>query len=570
MRGDTMDGRPFGRYELLELLGSGEMGEVWRAFDNDTTRTVAVKILYAHLGGDQTFVQQFRREAQAVAKLYDPHIIPIHNYGEIDGRLYVDMRLIEGRGLDSLIAEGPLEPGRAVRIVEQVASALTVAHDAGLVHRDVKPANVLLGRNDFAYLKDFAIMHAAEGTRFGKAGMTLGTWAYMAPELFDSDAADARADIYALTCVLHECLTGKPPYAGHTLDELSDAHRSDPVPRPSFAVAAVPQGFDVVIATGMAKDPAQRYQSALDLAHSSRAALPLSAPPPPAAAPPPTIPTYQPVYTEPAPVYNASPTQRAPIPSYPPPAPPSSPPAQPRRRTPLVIAGAILAVTAVLAGALIFVATRGDSSQAPTATSAATPTTSSSPTSAAPAALNLDALLLGPAEVDAVMGATGLAVQSSASEPDDGTVVTPPQCHAVTYITGTIEYGTSAYIDMRWQMLGNDSNASVVQAVTDFGTPDQASSFVAAMTQTWQSCRNTSAVSNDRATGLDTTWLVGDVVAGPQAVTATMTLDFLPGFVCQHTLRAQAQVVIEVSACNDGVTNQAQTITDTIAGRVTD
>jgi serine/threonine protein kinase len=139
-----VDGTPFGRYRLIELLGRSGMGEVWRAHDTVTDRVVAVKVLPAHLADDKAFVQRFRREAHAAARLNNPHIIPIHAYGEIDGRLYVDMRLIEGRDLQEVLADGPLEPGRAVRIIEQVAKALHAAHKVGLVHRDVKPSNILL------------------------------------------------------------------------------------------------------------------------------------------------------------------------------------------------------------------------------------------------------------------------------------------------------------------------------------------------------------------------------------------------------------------------------------------
>ena len=162
-----MEGTPFGRYRLIELLGRGGMGEVWRAHDTDTDRIVAIKLLPPHLAND-AFRRRFRREAHAAARLNNPHVIPIHHYGEIDGRLYVDMRLVEGRDLHSVLGDGPLEPARAVRIIEQVAKALHAAHKVGLVHRDVKPSNILLDEDDFAYLIDFGIARATDETRMTK------------------------------------------------------------------------------------------------------------------------------------------------------------------------------------------------------------------------------------------------------------------------------------------------------------------------------------------------------------------------------------------------------------------
>lgn len=358
-----MDGTAFGRYRLIELMAQGEMGEVWRAYDTETTRTVAVKILMASLARNDAFQQHFRREAHAAAKLNDPHIVPIHNYGEIDGRLYIDMRLIEGRDLDALIADGPLHPARAVAIVEQVASALTVAHNAKMVHGDVKPANILVAKNDFAYLIDFGIAQATEGTQFSKSGQPAGTWWYLAPELFTTSyAAGPRSDVYALTCVLYQCLTGELPYPGDTLDEQQTGHLSTPPPRPSAKNAGVPRGFDVVIATGMAKEPAQRYQSASDLAQSARANLP-AAPRPAENRPPPSAPTQRahipqnPTGSAPFGATQFAPTNRPGPPQPHMPSRPTIPAAQPARNTgnrnTMTIAVAILAVTALIAIALL-------------------------------------------------------------------------------------------------------------------------------------------------------------------------------------------------------------------------
>ena len=152
------------------------MGEVWRAHDTLTDRVVAVKVLSAHLAQDAGFSERFRREAHAAARLNNPHVIPIHTYGEIDGRLFVDMRLIEGRDLQTVLADGALEPSRAVHIIEQVARALHAAHKVGLVHRDVKPSNILLDEDDFAYLIDFGIARETDETGLTNTGAVIGTW----------------------------------------------------------------------------------------------------------------------------------------------------------------------------------------------------------------------------------------------------------------------------------------------------------------------------------------------------------------------------------------------------------
>src|ERR1700736_4685750 len=199
--GEPVEGTPFGRYRLIKLLGRGGMGEVWRAHDTDTDRIVAIKVLPVNFSENEDFKQRFRREAHAAARLNTPHVVPIHNYGEIDGRLYVDMRLVEGRDLQAVLADGPLEPGRAVRIIEGIALALHAADQVGLLHRDFKPSNILLDGNDFAYLIDFGVARAADDTRMTKTGNTIGTFAYIAPERLDRQGTeDARVGIYSLAC----------------------------------------------------------------------------------------------------------------------------------------------------------------------------------------------------------------------------------------------------------------------------------------------------------------------------------------------------------------------------------
>ncbi|ORX06383.1 hypothetical protein AWC29_09060 [Mycobacterium triplex] len=250
------------------------MGEVWRAHDSETDRIVALKLLPAHFSDDEEFQRRFRREAHAAARLNNPHIIPIHHYGEIEGQLYVDMRLIEGRDLQAVLGEGPLAPARAVRIIEQVAKAVHAAHQAGLLHRDIKPSNILLDDDDFAYLIDFGIARAINDTRMTKYGNPIGTFEYIAPERLDNQAEeDARADVYSLACVLYEALTGHPPFPGDTMAQLVAAHLHIPPPQVSVTRPDVPPEVDQVIATGMAKDPDHRYTTTVELADAARDAI---------------------------------------------------------------------------------------------------------------------------------------------------------------------------------------------------------------------------------------------------------------------------------------------------------
>nr|WP_271209019.1 serine/threonine-protein kinase [Rhodococcus wratislaviensis]GLK33465.1 hypothetical protein GCM10017611_03070 [Rhodococcus wratislaviensis] len=269
-----MDGTQFGRYRLERLIGEGGMGQVYQAYDTEKNRTVALKVLPEHAAGHRDYQERFRREAHSAAGLREPHIVPIHDYGEIDGRLFLDMRLIEGTDLKILLARhGPMPAAMAVTVVDQVAAALDAAHAAGLIHRDVKPSNILVAARGFVYLIDFGIARAASDVGLTSTGSTIGTLAYMAPERFTTGTTDVRADVYALACVLYECLTGAQPYPGESLEQQIAAHLTVAPPMPSRTRDTVSEGFDLVIARGMAKDPTARYASAGALAAAAHHAL---------------------------------------------------------------------------------------------------------------------------------------------------------------------------------------------------------------------------------------------------------------------------------------------------------
>ena len=274
---DTEGLRPgsrFGHYRLRRLLGRGGFGDVYEAEDTMMDRAVALKLLAAPYSRNEVFRQRLYREARNAGKLHEPHVVPIHRCGEIDGQLYIDMRLIEGTDLQKVLArDGPLSAGRAVAIVRQIAAALDAAHSVRMVHRDIKPANILITGDDFACLVDFGLANAATDANLTSTGTTIGTFAYMAPERFSNTDVSHRADVYALACVLYECLTGSPPYPTGDLPALINSHLTAPIPRPSEHRPQIPTGFDDVIARGMAKKPGDRYASAGELARAAHHAL---------------------------------------------------------------------------------------------------------------------------------------------------------------------------------------------------------------------------------------------------------------------------------------------------------
>lgn len=265
----------FGPYRLMRLLGRGGMGEVYEAEDTRKGRVVALKLISPQFSDDPMFRTRMQREAGAAGRLTEPHVVPIHDYGEINGQLYLDMRLIDGANLAAVLKRtGPMSPPRAVAIVRQIAAALDAAHAGGVTHRDVKPENVLITGDDFAYLVDFGIARAAADPGLTQTGAAMGTYKYMAPERFSDNEVTYRSDIYSLACVLGECLTGTPPFRADSIERLVAAHLMEPAPRPSrLRPGRIPAALDDVVAKGMAKNPAERYLSAGDLANAALHAL---------------------------------------------------------------------------------------------------------------------------------------------------------------------------------------------------------------------------------------------------------------------------------------------------------
>ncbi len=255
------------------------MGLVYKARQERLGRMVALKIIAPHLAVDEGFRERFRREAQMAAAIDHPNILPIYDAGEVDGQPYLAMRYVDGTDLFSIIGkESPLDPARVIGIAEQVAHALDAAHARGLIHRDVKPANILLDRStsgrEVVYLTDFGLTRAQTDTRLTKTGAWVGTVDYMAPEQFEAAAADGRVDQYSLACVLFEALTGTRPFPRESDLQVMFAHVRDDRPAATERRPSLPHEIDAVLRRGMATTAADRYGSCLELVGAARATLP--------------------------------------------------------------------------------------------------------------------------------------------------------------------------------------------------------------------------------------------------------------------------------------------------------
>jgi YVTN family beta-propeller protein len=380
-------GAVLGGYRIDGVAGSGGMGVVYRATQLGLDRQVALKVIAHELADNVDFRSRFKSEAQLAASIDHPNVVPIFETGEADGMLYLAMRHVEGTDLRALVdeAEG-LQPERAVRIVWQVAAALDAAHRRGLVHRDVKPPNVLITHDgeEHAYLTDFGLTkHAAAASGFTRTGQFVGTPDFASPEQIQGEHADARADVYALGCMLFHALTGRTPFPRDSELGKMYAHLNDPAPAASALAPAVPPALDAVIGVAMAKHPADRYESAGDLARAAWAALRGEAAPlrsgsvaiGDAAEQPRRVPdTPAPRTPAPASMAPSSNGSAAPAPAAaaaaPPPAPPAAPAAPPppaapaaprqpgpagwprRRRIALLVALPLILVAAVAVAAL--------------------------------------------------------------------------------------------------------------------------------------------------------------------------------------------------------------------------
>ncbi|HEX6653238.1 MAG TPA: protein kinase [Thermoleophilaceae bacterium] len=403
-------------YRIEAIVGRGGMGVVYRATQLSLERPVALKAIAPELAGDLMFRERFKRESRLAASIEHPNVIPVYEAGEGDGVLYLAMRYIEGTDLRALIdANGALEPPRAAGLVAQVAAALAAAHRRGLMHRDVKPANVLIdaeAEREHAYLTDFGIArHVAATSGLTQTGSVLGTLDYLAPERMADGSGDERADVYALGCVTFQAVTGSIPYPRDNEVAKMYAHLNAPVPDARDLNSAVPDSLAELAMAAMAKEPDERIQSASELAERLRQTADTRPAPAPA---PTTVAARPPISEEPPKV--AAPTEAAP--TEPAPTAPASaglgafrtetsakgaPPSVGRsRRRGLIAAG--VGVTAVLIAVVVVLASGG--SDDPGSADPGKPTTATT-SSEQPGRVPLDPTPLKP--VGLQPGADGVA-----------------------------------------------------------------------------------------------------------------------------------------------------------------
>src|SRR5215213_4382970 len=256
-----MDKPMLGDYRIEGIVGVGRMGVVYLAIDRITGRAVALKVLREDVSIDPVYRARFRREGELLSQLKHPHIMPVHGMGEIDGELYIASRLVSST-LRNFILAGTIPVDTAMKILASVASALDAAHALGVVHRDVKPANVLIDPGPEVFLGDFGLARDMDGSQLTAPGQVLGTIDYMAPELLDGERVGHATDIYGLACLAVETLTGTVPFLRDTDAATMYAHIVDPPPSVRTRRPELPRALDAVVATGMSKDPGDRQASA--------------------------------------------------------------------------------------------------------------------------------------------------------------------------------------------------------------------------------------------------------------------------------------------------------------------
>jgi serine/threonine protein kinase len=268
------EGQLIGSYHVISLLGQGGMATVYKAYHPKLDRYVALKMMHTSFLSDPQFVARFEREAQIIAKLEHPNIVPVHDYAEFDGQPYLVMKFIPGISLKDALSDGPLELRDTMVVMSAIAKALDYAHHHGVLHRDIKPSNIMLDTNATPYLTDFGLARTVQdGESSLSQGMLIGTPAYMSPEQAAGQTLDARSDLYSLGIVLYELLVGQAPFGGGSTYTTLHAHLTEPPKPPSSLNPEIPPAVELVLLRALSKDPDDRYPSAAAMYDDLRNAL---------------------------------------------------------------------------------------------------------------------------------------------------------------------------------------------------------------------------------------------------------------------------------------------------------
>jgi hypothetical protein len=552
-------------YRIERVLGSGGMGSVYLAHSPELPRLDALKVLSSAYGTDPEFRARFLREADVAAALDHPNIVAIYRRGETaDGQLWIAMQFVEGTDADAALKAGTMTPQRAVRIVGEVAKALDYAHRRNVVHRDVKPANFLLtasrGATERVLLGDFGIARGLDDVGLTSTGSMPATMAYAAPEVLAGLRFDGRADIYSLGCSLFRLVSGNTPFsAGNGPAALLMAHLHQPPPRITDQLPRLPPALDRVIATAMAKDPAQRFATAAELAAAAQTALR-------------DAPSGVSRAALPAPAVGVRIDRGwsgAPTP------PPGTARPVPRNHRLRRVAATLAAIT-VAVGAAAAVVLSGRHAQAP-ASSARSPSPTVPPTAAAapgPAPVaDLPSFLLSSPELGVTLGTAHLQIDSTSTTLlDSSTEVTEKECVSAWAPAQAVAYANSGEVGAQIQVMTGPGDpaqrTTLTQAVIAFPSSNLADNAVTAQIGQWQPCANrtiTVTMPGSAPTQLD----LGAVIGLPGAWhTMSQQPESMPGQHCQRAVGSKNNVVIDVVACSPSVQDPARSVGRMIADKV--
>lgn len=585
-------------YTIEAVLGVGGMGTVYKARNPALPRSDALKVLSEGLSRDDHFRARFLREADLAATLDHPNIVTVYTRGETeDGQLWIAMQYVDGSDAEKETRARRMSPQRAVHIVGEVAKALDYAHRRQLLHRDVKPANFLLGSDDErVFLADFGIARALDdAVNLTQTGMVVATIAYASPESLSGYSVDGRSDIYSLGCSLYDLLTQRSPFGSSGgMAATMAAHLNQPPPRATDLVPALPSAIDHVIARAMAKNPADRYQSAREMASAAAQALDETV----AVRTMPVIPP--PRWTEPTrPATTTGPrsyTYPGPQPTGPrftggqPPYPREGPNAiQPQlssrtgkfggNRRVWGIGAAAAAVIAVVV-VLVVAMSGGDASEStatgPTSTTAtsATPAVSPAPepTSAPPAPANipddaLPGLLLSANDVSGRMNKPGMTAMPTEYEPLAGSV-TPPNCTGTWGPAYQATYDGSGFTGMVIQGVFADPTHKLVQAVTAFPDANAAKAFYDRQVADWNGCKNAHIKFEYQGASTEADLGVPATTADILTMKLNPTTSATTGQQCERNLAVRANVIIDVRACSPTVGSSGLSIASAIADKI--